>query len=207
MLKITKKNEKPIFSEIRRKYTTYAEIRKDEKDMIKEILIEEQNQRCAYCMCRIDLSSTSIEHYIPQSVDPSLSIDYRNMFAVCNITKNNPREHQTCDAHRGNSALHIDPRSKSDIDTIQYTHSGGIKSVKDVFDNDLNAILNLNDERLRNNRMAAMKALADRFNKNKDREWSRKKIESFLSDLKSPDNNTPYSGYLIFILEKRLKRF
>lgn len=206
MLKITKGDIKPIFFDIKKKYSVYDELREKEKDEIKKILIKEQHYRCVYCMCRIDLASTSIEHYIPQSKDPAASLDYRNMFAVCNITKDKPREHQTCDAHRGNVPLRINPLKQNDIDTIQYTHSGKISSVNEDFKYDITDTLHLNDERLKNNRKAALQSLANRSNRNKNKEWGKDKIKKFLSVLYSPDNDTPYAGFLIYMLERRLER-
>lgn len=206
MLKIEKREIKPIFFEIKNIYGSYSDLREKEKDEIKKILIDEQHCRCAYCMCRIDLESTSIEHYIPQSVDSTVSLDYGNMLAVCNITKDKPRKHQTCDAHRGDAFLHINPLKQNDIDTIRYTHSGTIFSVNDNYNRDIDDTLNLNEERLKNNRKAALQSLVNRSNKSKDKEWSKDKIKRFLAKLYSPDNDTQYAGFLIYMLEKRLKR-
>ena len=112
------------------------------------------------------------------------------MFAVCNSTKDKPRKHQTCDAHRGDVRLHIDPLKQNDIDTIRYTHSGKISSVNEDFKYDITDTLHLNDERLKNNRKAALQSLANRSNRNKDKEWGKDKIKKFLSVLYSPDNDT-----------------
>ena len=83
MLKITKGNVKPVFFEMRKKYDdNFDNMYADDKNALKEILIAEQRSRCAYCMCRIEMSNSTIEHYIPRSVDMNLSIDYRNLFAM-----------------------------------------------------------------------------------------------------------------------------
>ena len=63
------------------------------------------------------MSSCASEPYIPRSVDMNLSLDYRNLFAVCDKTKDKPEKMQAYDAHRGNEALRIDPRQQNDINT------------------------------------------------------------------------------------------
>lgn len=98
------------------------------------------------------------------------------------------------------------PLNKNDIDTIQYTHSGEISSVNEDFKYDITDTLHLNDERLKNNRKAALQSLANRSNRNKDKEWGKDKIKKYLSVLYSPDNDTLYAGFLIYMLERRLER-
>ena len=206
MLKITKGDVKPLFYKLKQKRENYDNLVSDEKDAIKEILISEQNNRCAYCTCQIRMDCSTIEHYIPRSVDMSLSLDYRNLFAVCDATRNNPRKLKTCDDRRGDTTLHIDPRKQEDIDTISYTHKGVIRSSNPVFEEDLNVVLNLNVERLINNRYNAWKSLANRVAKQKDKQLTKPQIQRYLSKIQSPDDNTPYAGFLIFMLQKRMKR-
>ena len=70
-----------------------------------------------------------VEHYVPRHPGPwytgkgrtsadALSLDYRNLFAVCN------GQGGTCDKSRGNQRLRVDPRDPSDIRTISYTVGG-----------------------------------------------------------------------------------
>lgn len=207
MLKITKGNVKPVFFEMRKKYDdNFDNMYADDKNALKEILIAEQRSRCAYCMCRIEMSNSTIEHYIPRSVDMNLSIDYRNLFAVCDKTKDKPKEMQTCDAHRGNKTLHIDPRQQNDIDTICYTHSGYIHSTNADYEIDIIETLNLNCRMLINNRARTMKTLAERSTHRHNKEWSKKQIKKYLAKLEASDDDTEYAGYLIYMLKKHLRR-
>lgn len=51
---------------------------------VKDTLISEQHFLCCYCCNRIHESVSHIEHFIPQSINPSKQLDYHNMFASCN---------------------------------------------------------------------------------------------------------------------------
>ena len=207
MLKIIKGNVKPVFYEMRKKYDgNFDNMYADDKDSLKEILIAEQHSRCAYCMCKIEMRNSTIEHYIPRSVDMKLSIDYRNLFAVCDKTKDKPERMQTCDAHRGNKTLRIDPREQNDIDTINYNRRGYIHSDNDEYEIDISETLNLNCQMLVDNRARAMKILAERSNRRQNREWTKEQIKKYLAKLEAPDDDTEYAGYLIYMLKKRLSR-
>lgn len=122
------------------------------------------------------MNNSTLEHYIPQSVDESLSLEYSNLFAVCDITRDHPSDMQTCDVHRGNDTLHIDPRKQNDIDTIRYSHSGVIRSDNPLFDNDISVTLNLNETGLRNKGVAALAGLSKRSVRRGDKQWSRQQI-------------------------------
>jgi uncharacterized protein (TIGR02646 family) len=124
MIKINKGRTPAEFWEIKKKCEHYDDLHNDDKAPLKEILIEEQGGICAYCMGRINAENSTIEHYIPrngENGDPDKSLDYDNLFAVCNTTRNMPYEKQTCDVRKGGKLLHLDPRKQSDIDSIKYT--------------------------------------------------------------------------------------
>ena len=150
MIRIVKKQRVPtVFGQIRSRRSDYDELLSSEKDVIKKILLEEQGYKCAYCMSKISMSNSTIEHYIPRNGingDMPLSLDYRNLFAVCDTTRRCPKEEQTCDVKKGDKLLHIDPRLQEHIDTIYYDRSGYIRSSfssgTDNLDDDLNQILN-----------------------------------------------------------------
>lgn len=206
MLKITKGEIKPIFFQLKQDKKIYQDLSSTEKDTIKDILLREQHFRCAYCMCRISSNNSTIEHYIPQSKDISKSLDYHNLFAVCTLTRKLPRSLKTCDDRRGNIELHIDPRKQTDIDTISYTRKGEILSANTTFNNDLKYTLNLNVERLKNNRRSAWESIKNCMIRKRESQLTKNQIQKYLDKLQAPDNDTPYSGFLIFMLQKRLRR-
>ena len=91
----------------------------------------------------------TIEHYAPQSTsDSDLDNDYQNMLGVCSgvvqSTKYANKHIQTCDKHRGNTPLTVNPQDESTISQIKYKTSGEIYSDDRAINNDLNITLNLN---------------------------------------------------------------
>lgn len=210
MLKINKGNVPREFYESKRIHNHYDDLREKEKDILKAILLNEQNNRCAYCTRKIELKSSTIEHYVPrngENGDASKSLDYNNLFAVCKTTRNLPFKHQTCDVRRGNKLLRIDPRLQSHIDTIRYDKRGKISSDNNDFDYDLDFTLNLNEKTLLNNRFSAFDSLMKRMIKKKSGKWTKEFIQHTLDKYKSKDDCTPYAGFIIYQLEKRLQRF
>ncbi len=212
MIRIVKKQRVPtVFVKIKSKRADYDELVSSEKDEIKRVLLGEQGYKCAYCMSKINMSSSTIEHYIPRNGkngDMSLSLDYRNLFAVCDTTRGCPEEEQTCDVKKGDKLLHIDPRLQEHIDKIYYDRSGYIRSSFSSgaynFDDALNQILNLNSRQLLNNRVSAWKTLMRVMNKKKDKAWSNDFIRKYIEKFSSADDNTAYSGFLLYLLKQRV---
>ena len=213
MIRIVKKQRVPtIFGQIKSRRENYDDLVSEEKDAMKQVLLEEQGYKCAYCMSNINMNNSTIEHYIPRkgtNGDMSLSLDYRNLFAVCDTTRGCPEEEQTCDVKKGDKLLHIDPRLQEHIDTIYYDRSGYIRSSfssgTDNFDDDLNQILNLNSRQLLNNRISAWKTLMQRMNKKKDKTWTADFIHKYIEKLSGADDRTAYSGFLVYLLKQRFR--
>lgn len=212
MIRIVKKQRVPtVFEQIKNRRSDYDELTSSEKDEIKQVLLEEQGYKCAYCMSKISMSNSTIEHYIPRNGtngDMSLSLDYRNMFAVCDTTRGCPKDEQTCDVKKGDRLLHIDPRLQEHIDTIYYDRLGYIRSSfssgADNFDDDLNEILNLNSRQLLNNRVKAWNNLMQLMNRKKAKTWTADFIRKYIEKLSGADDRTAYSGFLIYLLKRKV---
>lgn len=119
------------------------------KKAIRLSLLEEQHWLCAYCMMPIDERKTHIEHYLPQSDDNGKSLDYENMLGVCDggqtrEDRKKGRASLTCDAHRKNQPMKVDPRDKKSMDSIYYDENCSVCSKDKDIDRDLNDALNLN---------------------------------------------------------------
>lgn len=78
----------------------YNTLGSQKKELLKS-LIQEQHSLCAYCNQTISLETSTIEHLICQSHNPSLDLNYHNLFAVC---KGNEGKVSTshCDKYRAN---------------------------------------------------------------------------------------------------------
>ena len=118
------------------------------KKAIRRSLLKEQGHLRAYCMSRIgtDKHAATIEHIKPQhpaedASDDLDSLDYGNMLAVCD-----GRNSETCDKHRGNQPMKINPINPDHIATISYTAKGTIESCDPEIHRDITETLNLNSQ-------------------------------------------------------------
>lgn len=79
--------------------------------------------------------------------DTLLSVDYHNMLGVCPGGKGQATRgyaDMTCDQHRGNTLLTVDPLNLHSVKKIRYRPNGIIYSNDPDINSDLNDILNLN---------------------------------------------------------------
>ena len=177
------------------------------RDELLKQLIEDQRGLCAYCMCRIHPEDAHIEHYIPRHCDwyngkptlDELSLDYRNMLAVC-------KDKGTCDATRGNEKLTVDPRRETDVDQIRYERSScTITSSNQAIENDCNTLLNLNDKYLARGRKLALAGLFRWYEKSARSGDMRAKCQKYLDKLEhGSGSNAEYAGLLIYELRRKV---
>lgn len=79
------------------------------KNALNEQLLREQGYLCAYCMARITPENMNVEHWQPRHPPSSkaedklrskelqmLSLDYKNMLAVCPGNEGKPKDFQPC---------------------------------------------------------------------------------------------------------------
>lgn len=199
---------------------SYEQMDKDVKEELFEKLLEEQRHICAYCMRRIPekrvlptgVAPVTIEHWFPRNPDGKEDIgqglNYRNMFAVCSGNRGcGNKEGLTCDAHRGNEPIRVNPCDADTLRGITYTSSGRIQSPNPEIDEDINVKLNLNSESisLPENRKQVLQALIDDVRKKCGTGnialYCRKKLEQIRD---SGDPQMPYVGILIWWLEKHI---
>lgn len=104
----------------------------------------------------------TIEHIDPQSAtSEEKALDYRNMLAVCNGNRDahNDKE-KSCDAHRKNAPLSVNPLKSDTLSSLKYLSNGEITASDDAIKKDLCDTLNLNcsERRIPENRKAALTA-------------------------------------------------
>lgn len=210
---------------------TYDKLKrhKNIKVDIYNSLIAEQYGLCAYCMCRIFYNpgtdrNIQIEHYIPQSdstlvVGCSLtlgqkkSLDYTNMLGVCDGGKQYNRdnslsglENLSCDAHRGNTPLTINPLDNSFFSPriFEYKNSGKIDSSNSAIKTDLTETLNLNVQRLVNLRKQAINKVVTMISKGQITSANKSQR---ITELKTPKNGKLEAFYDVsaFFIDKLVK--
>jgi uncharacterized protein (TIGR02646 family) len=180
---------------------------------IRKALLEEQGYLCAYCMERISEEKMTIEHYYAQSnINEKEALDYNSMLGVCLGNRGSKqKKYLTCDAHRGNEALKVNPFEKATIDLIKYSDNGKIYSEDLEINKDLDITLNLNCKQalLMENRRRALEALKKELIKKKRQgEWKKEFLERIKDKYGLPDENgkfEPFSGIILYYLDKRIR--
>lgn len=198
----------------------------------QEDLLKEQGHLCAYCMRRISLDrkngkpSIEIEHYLSRKLHPDLSLRWENMIGVCNGDTGSETH---CDKSKGkNNSEGVFVKGKANGEVklnilnpleinksekvITYSLSGEIfANVKDTelqnkITEDLDIILNLNDEKLKEYRKEAIdlakKLLIDKYPTGN---WTLKQIEREIEEWKNQKNGKyrPFCQAAIWFLEWR----
>lgn len=220
MLYIEKQREPiALTNEKRKGLKFYSDISGNTKTAIKESLLQEQGYLCAYCMQRIELQNMTIEHYIPQNpsdreADDSLSIDYNNMLAVCGGNTNNThyKSELTCDKHRGNIPLSVDPRNEHSVAKICYKDDGTIYSLDSEINKDLNQTLNLNCETtlFKQNRKSVLDAVKQGILKRSaENRIAKRQLENMLTKLqtKNDEKYEAFCGIAIWYLRKKIAKY
>lgn len=196
------------------KQEKYAYYNGCNKQDIRKALLQDQGYLCAYCMRRIEENSMKIEHWLPQSqLDERSKLDFSIMLGVCKGNEG-PTSHTTCDTHRGNAAITINPLDKYMIEKICYDSSNGfIYSQDQRLNYDLNKTLNLNCDGpgvfLCSNRKAVLEACKEYLRKHqKNGAWSSALLQKMLQHYENRDDEgkkKEYAGIAIWYIKRRLK--
>ena len=160
---------------------------------ILQDLLNEQGYICAYCMRSISLDNATIEHIIGQNyidndsnkIGKEEDTNYNNMLAVCcgNFCKGKTH----CDSSRSKyqadrPLLNISPLNEQQMKNIKFSQSGVIyyKNIDEETDInfDLNKVLNLNCENIKNSREKIIRVIKRLLSKHKfDKKFAKKELE------------------------------
>ncbi|WP_309564094.1 retron system putative HNH endonuclease [Geothrix rubra] len=186
----------------------------DAKDDLRRALVTEQRGLCCYCMGRVYNESTAmkIEHWRCQSRHPSEQLNYRNLLSACLGGEGQPWHLQHCDTRKGDSDLQWNPAEGTHhIETrLRYELDGSIRSNEAVFNDQLDQVLNLNLQFLKNNRKRILDAVLEWWRREKaqiggpvPRDRVMQQRDKFIAG-----NNeiTPYSPVAMWWLEQKLAR-
>lgn len=135
------------------------------------------------------------------------------MVGVCygnSLQKGVKREDTTCDAHRGNVELTVNPFDEMSVRKIKYKADGRIYSEDAEINKDVTETLNLNCQALslpetRRSVLMAEKNRITKKCKGKSREAYIRELERTYDRLVEKRNLTPYCGVIISWLESKLK--
>lgn len=148
---------------------TFEDMDTGVKKDLRFSLFKEQQGVCAYCQRKLPTkngapipSKVKIEHHCEQSICngkngfPNLTLAYKNLFLVCLGVGPNAMDFH-CDTHKATLSttkglpMQFIPTRKNHVDTINYS-KGNIKSSNDLFETEINSILKLNIDYLKERR-------------------------------------------------------
>ena len=159
MKHIKKGNEPPLLIAHRKqKDANFDNIPKKTKEQLRTHLLKEQGFICCYCMQRITKENMKIEHWRPQKYYAGFQLAYKNLLASCKGGEGKRREFQHCDTKKGEKEIAISPvdQDKNCERMVKFKGDGTVYSDDAEINVELNNILNLNMETLRNNRSEVM---------------------------------------------------
>lgn len=183
-------------------YDNYAK-----KDDLRHALVTEQHWLCCYCMSRIREGpmTMTIEHWRCQAHHPSEQLNYRNLLGACLGGRGKPPRQQHCDTRKGNRELEWNPADPAHrIETrVWYQADGSIHANDENLDDQLESVLNLNFEILRNNRKGVIDAVLTWWKRH--RPIPRHRIEQKIEEFAQIDGRlTPHCQVAIWLLEQKL---
>lgn len=220
MIYIHKSQEPRLLTEYKYKVgASYEEMDSEPKTATQDQLLRDQGYLCAYCMRRInDRSEMRIEHWYPRNPDHDeydrlRALDYNNMLAVCygNEKAGLGEAFTTCDVHRHNDEIYINPCMIERIDQILYKSNGIIYSGNQCIQKDLQLTLNLNCEHvsLPQNRKAALDSLKQKM-KRETAGMNNDKFKSYCQKIyrgiSTADRKMPFVGILLVYLRDKIDR-
>lgn len=222
--RLSKNNKNDISNSTKGMYDRYS----DEHSLqdLRNSLKKEQGSICCYCMCSIENGKTKIEHYCSKSKYPKLEIDYNNLYLCCDGEKTNCQDKQNenniyndckckveknkkivkhCDTCKANRELNYIKLSNIEKD-IEYKSDGTIYSSNEDINKELNWVLNLNINILKDNRKKAKDDLWKNLIKKLPTTWNNDFINKNIKKYKHQNKKSPYIGIILYFLNKKLKQ-
>lgn len=179
----------------------------DVKRALKQSLLEEQGYICCYCMKRINMDNSTIEHWNPQCSLDNTNLDYSNLFVVCNGNPGKPKDTH-CDEHKGKIGIKYLPTDPKVESETKYRGNGEIYSDDEDWNKCLNDVLNLNFLRLVLNRKAVVDGVTASLSKIKG-SAPRGVLDRKLREWNCKDNSGMFKEYcavVIYYLKKRIAK-
>ncbi len=171
---------------------------------LRDSLLQEQGYLCAYCMCRISREKSRIEHLRSRKNHPEQQLDYGNMVICCEGIINGE---ESCDRKKGDRDITFDLFSDAAIATLSYSSGDGtIRSTHPAHQDELDKVLNLNNDILKNNRHEALKGVIKELSK---KQWTPASLRKKREEWAARDEEgqfRPYLGIVLWLLDKKLRQ-
>ena len=161
---------------------TYAHAPLRVKSAMRAALHRDQFGLCAYCCASLSADSAyqQIDHLVPQSVDPSRTLDWENLLLSCASGRPQAealkRSDRTCDDHKADDELPVHPLQLNCEQRFAFVFETGQihAGPADLEARRAISVVNLDCLRLRKNRSAAMEEAASFLDRLGESEWSRR---------------------------------
>lgn len=177
------------------------------RQQLRGHLIKEQGHICCYCMKRISLQNSHIEHFQPKIRFPQNDLDYQNLLASCNgdgmVSLDGHCGHKKEDWWEDNL---VSPTESKIEEMFQYSLDGNIHSIqKKPFTNiaqEMIGHMGLDSYHLIRNRRAAIES-SEVFDEN---EYSNEDIRNFIDFYSNKDGEAyvPYCMAIVACLKEQL---
>lgn len=181
-----------------------------DKQGLRTQLHAEQFALCCYCMRRIrnTAAAMKIEHWKCQDDNPGDQLQYWNLLGACTGNEGQRHTVQHCDTYKANQALSRNPANPAHVveAILRYFGDGRIESTDPQFDTEINDVLHLNLDYLKNNRIAVLEGFKDMLGKRDGLTIGQ--IQGMLVDWTTGTAGElrEYCGVVIYWLRKRLAR-
>ena len=189
-----------------------------DKEELRAALLRDQGYICAFCMRRIenDHNTMKVEHWKAQSsMEKEVQkLDFRIMLGVCDGCRSEVEyKYTTCDTHRKDAELYVNPLDKRMMDTIKYDRNGYIHSKDNRIEHDLIDTLNLNCEqapsRIVANRKRIYEECKQRLEALQSRgKWNVSNLQKLLQEYEKLDGGKrkAYSGVALYLIHRYLRK-
>jgi uncharacterized protein (TIGR02646 family) len=150
-----------------------------------------------------------IEHFKPQSLYPELQFNYYNLLASCQGNEGLSESYQHCDERKKSHEITINPLNQTMMERIKFTSNGEIYTDDVILDKDINNVLNLNLQQLKNERKAIILGLEQKIQRKfKDKTVSKSFINELLKEWSARADNQyrPMCQVAIQYLQKKIKQ-
>lgn len=182
------------------------------KSESRKHLVKEQGYLCAFCLRRISEvnptespTGTIHAHWMPLEQAPERIFDWDNLFGTCSGVTGTVRH---CDASQGNQVLTLKPDDPAIERQLRYRESGRVEAVGEEQSREVNEVLNLNHERLVENRKAVLDVVRKELSQYKNT-CSQSELMRIRKRWELPNQNgqlPPYNRVALDYLDRKIQK-
>jgi uncharacterized protein (TIGR02646 family) len=183
-------------------YNNYAH-----KDALRAALVGEQRGLCCYCTGRIRAGSTEmkIEHWQCQATFPQQQLIYGNLLGACLGGEGKSPAEQHCDTRKANRDLNWNPATPTHVieSRLRYLADGTVESADGDFSTQLNDVLGLNLNYLKNSRKAVLDSVLNWWRSTPN---ARQKVHQQIDHrTNNAAEHQPFSPVAVWFLRQKLR--